>query len=186
MRKGWRKYIKKYIIKIEPLMFSLRLHSFMYFIKTIKKTYKFKEYKLVMRHKFDNIYELHFELHHTCPNNIKTHVLNCTLEALWYDKQKMEDNDMSYCLYKEGDYFQCSLNRENKDFKLSPNISFTAVFHEIIRNKRYEFEFIKNIYSTSKLSHNSFSGDAQMFWEKQVKNGFATLIEEEGRYKAII
>lgn len=191
MKKEWRSYITVCFIKIQPLMFSLRLHRFMHFLKVIKKTTKYKEYDLIMSHKFDNRDELNFELYYKAPdNNIKKHVLSCRLDGLWKDKSKIQNPVQVFDSHKEGDYFQSFINRQNKEYKLSPNVSFAAIFHEIMNENRHEFCFIKNIYSTSKLDSisngNSFSESAESFWKKQVENNFASWVENEARYRAIL
>lgn len=134
--------------------------------------------------------ELYFRLYYQeNVNEAKIEVWNCTLKGLWEDEYEKETPDLRRCwdLHQEGDYFQQTITRLDTSL---PNISFTAIFHEIIRNNRIDFDFINNIYSTSTLSWLSMGYNiypqAVNFWTTQVENGFAEKIENESRFRAIL
>lgn len=155
-------------------------------MKMEKLTIEYKDYKLIMSYSLDRIFELSFALYYIDPNsNKEKYVLDCRLDGLWEEELNTESGQ-GFDFDKEGDYFQGQIDRRDKEFKLTPNPSFTAILHEIFRKNRNKFTMIKNIYSTSKLSENSFSCDAKTFWGKQVDSGFAVWIESEERYKAIL
>lgn len=137
-------------------------------------------------------HELRFKLFYNAPeNNLVTEVFNCTLMGLWKDDNERETADLIKCwgLHKEGDYLQQTISRK-PEIKILTDISLTAVFHEIIRNKRENFNFINNIYSTSEIAYFSFGYSlfsmGKRFWEKQHERGLALWIESESRYKAIL
>jgi len=134
--------------------------------------------------------DLYFRLYYQeNENEARTEVWNCTLKGLWEDEYEKETPDLRSCwdLHQEGDYFQQTITRLDTSL---PHISFTAIYHEIIRNNRADFEFITNIYSTSTLSWLSMGyniyPDATRFWARQVENGLAQRIEEEFRFKAVL
>ena len=136
-------------------------------------------------------HELIFKLYFIEPKTkIQTEVWNCILMGLWVNENERATDDLIICWQKhvEGDYFQQTISRINK--KILPHVSFTAMFHEIIRNNREVFKLILNIYSTSFLKSlslgYSISVDGLRFWKKQVENGLAEWIEEEQRHRAIL
>jgi hypothetical protein len=190
MKEGWRNYISPHLLKCEKQLRFLHLFKFIRFLKYETIIVYYKAFKLKMMHSFNDKFELAFELFYIEPNNKnETHVLNCTLQGLWVNNPTMKGNTENL-FYGQGDYYQSSLNRENKDFRLSPDVSFAATFQEIIRNKRKEFGFIKGLFSTSKnvaiSKGGTLSDKGYMFWEKQVANKLAVWIDGEKRFKAIL
>lgn len=136
-------------------------------------------------------HELYFRLYYKEDENTpELELWNCLLMGLWEDEYVKETEDLKRCwdLHEEGDYFQQTITR--LDQELLPHTTLTAVFHEIIRNNRADFNLINNIYSTSTLNWLSLGYNiypqATQFWTKQVENGFAERIEDELRFKAIL
>jgi hypothetical protein len=136
-------------------------------------------------------HELSFKLYYQeNDEQDKKEMWNCTLKGLWEDEYERETAELRLCwdLHQEGDYFQQTIARLEE--KLLRNISFTAIFHEIIRINREDFNFINNIYSTSTMKELSMGykiyPGATRFWTTQVANGFAEIIEDELRFKAIL
>lgn len=113
----------------------------------------------------------------------------CGLDALWEDDSVRSTPDLRrvWDMHCEGDYYQQTLQRNNKD--LHPHLSYTAVFHEMVRNNRAALKFIRNIYSTSNLDWLRMGyriyPPALRFWQIQEERGYATYIQEEERYRAI-
>ena len=128
----------------------------------------------------------------TTINEKKEEVLlwECNLMGLWRDWsiRELPDLKRTWGLHTQGDYFQQTITRHNNE--LHPHISYTAIFHQIIRENRQVFSFIKNIYSTAELGWLSMgyhiSIDGNRFWVKQFENLLAERIEEQGRYRAIL
>lgn len=179
MSKGWRNYISPYLLKCEKRMLYFRLHTLINHLKIETKEIYYKDYKLSVRYFYDDKYEIHFNLYFVDPQNkVQTLVFSCTLNSL--DKKGSE--------MLTGDYFQSHIDRKTKE--ILPKVSFGAIFHEIIRENRSCFDFIKNIYSTSKDdvigNGYSLSDDGYSFWEKQVANNLAVWIDGEKRFKAIL
>lgn len=116
---------------------------------------------------------------------------NCNLRGLWKDESIREDdtNIDAWKINDVGDYFQESLNR-NKESKRVFHGSYTALFHEMIKNNRDQLKFINNLYSTSQKRSLSFGFTLQpagkRFWKTQEENGLAEYIPEEERYKALL
>lgn len=95
-----------------------------------------------------------FEIHVTlkCPNLTGNETLwECTLKGLWEDDSERPTIELSriWSMHDDGDYFQQTLMRNNRI--AHPRLSYTGVFHEMIRSNRNKTQFIKNIYSTSRL-----------------------------------
>jgi hypothetical protein len=135
--------------------------------------------------------ELTFALYHNNTDiKVETMLWNGILMGMWKNDYERETEELIriWDLHNEGDYFQQTISKTNKDF--IRHTSFTAIFQEIIRNKRDEFSLIKNLYSTSTNEWLSFGyhiyPQATKFWEKQVENGFAEWVGNEKRYKAIL
>lgn len=114
----------------------------------------------------------------------------CALMGLWRNDTERETPEllMVWGMHNIGDYFQQTLVRH--DSTLHSHTSYTAVFHDIIRENRQDFDFIKNIYSTSNLNWLSmgfhYSIDAKRFWDMQVEKNVAEFIEAEERYRALL
>ena len=160
-------------------MLFFRLHALINHLRIETKEVYYKDYKLSVRYFYDNKYALHFNLYFIAPQNkVQTHIFSCTLNSL--DKKGSE--------MLSGDYFQNHIDRKTKE--ILPKVSFGAIFHEIIRANRSCFDFIKNIYSTSKDdvigNGYSLSVDGYSFWEKQVANKLAVWVDGEKRFKAIL
>lgn len=151
---------------------------------------EYQNYTLVMEGQQGD-HELSFKLYYQeNDEQDKKEMWNCTLKGLWEDEYERETPELRLCwdLHQEGDYFQQTIARLEEN--LLRNISFTAIFHEIIRINREDFNFINNIYSTSTMKELSMGykiyPGATRFWTTQVANGFAETIEDELRFKAIL
>jgi hypothetical protein len=136
-----------------------------------------------------NPFEIHITLE--CPNLTGDEILwECTLKGLWEDDSERPTTELSriWNMHDEGDYFQQTLIRNNRT--AHPNLSYTGVFHEMIRSNRNKIQFIRNIFSTSRLPWLSMgyelSIDAQRFWDLQQQNNWAEWIEDELRFRALI
>jgi hypothetical protein len=114
----------------------------------------------------------------------------CGLDALWEDDSVRPTPDLRrvWDMHSEGDYYQQTLQRHNRE--LHPHLSYTAVFHEMIRNNRTNLKFIRNIYSTSSLDWLSMGYRiyplALQFWQIQEQGGYATYVVDEQRYRAVL
>lgn len=137
----------------------------------------------------ENEHEIHFRI--TSEDNFYSDSLwECTIQGLWRDEFIRETTELKLVWDKhgEGDYFQCTLMRHNKD--LHQGVSYTALFHEMLREYIDSFPEIRNLYSTSKLPELNMGfglyPQAEKFWEIQVKNKVAEFIEPEQRFRAIL
>lgn len=121
-----------------------------------------------------------------CPSSDEI-LWECNLKGLWKDEYEKATPDLVHIwsMHSDGDYFQHTLIRHNKT--LHPRISYTALFHEMVRNNIKQLAFIKNIYSTSEEARLSMgytiSPPAKAFWNKQVENNLASFIPAEKRFK---
>jgi len=114
----------------------------------------------------------------------------CRLKGLWRDDLERETPDLLviWGMHQIGDFFQETLIRHNK--KMHPGVSYTAWFHDMYLANRHLFDFINNIYSTSKNTALSMGFDispnATNFWNKQVEKNIALYIENESRFRLLI
>lgn len=142
------------------------------------------------------VFELDNSISHQLTVNIKPiddpyEILwDCTLEGLWKDEMERPSDDLErvWQMHEEGDFFQQTIYRHNNE--LHKGISYTALFHEMIRDNRLQLEFIRNVFSTSRLAWLSMgyavSEDSLDFWRRQEAAGLAEFIVEEQRYKALL
>lgn len=119
---------------------------------------------------------LHIEV---SDSNITTHnfpVFRLQIKELW----RQENTN-----FKEGDYWQETMNRENL-FDTTPHVSYAAITHDFLISNGSHFPKIKNIFSTrlDGLDVSFITVDAIKFWNRQVEKGIAT--QEGNRFRVIV